>query len=1318
MDFFQIVVQEKRGGVLEAAPDFIVGRSNDLMVRAKTFYAVWDEDKGLWSTDEYDVQRIVDSKLKSFHKENPHIGKVKYMRSFGTNGQTTFRKFMSQIGDNSHQLDEKLTFKSDTVKQKDYVSKRLPYDLAPGDYSAWDEMVGTLYKPEQREKIEWFFGAILSGDSKTIQKFLVLEGPPGAGKGTMIDVAAMLFDGYYTTFDAKALGASGNQFAAAAFEFNPLVAFQHDGDLSRIDDNTLLNSIVSHELMKINQKFKPSFDARINAALIMGTNKPVKITDAQSGLIRRLIDVHPSGIKLPPSKYHALKDKIPFQLGAIAHHCLEVYKELGKNYYSNYQPLEMMFKTNAFFNFIEAHHDVFEKEDGVSAKRAWDMYKEWAKDANLEKTMSHYAFRAEIGNYFEEFHERFTFADGTQVRSYFSGFKQQLYKTPVDEKGSEFKLALEETSSLLDLEFADFPAQYATASGTPTKKWDNVKTTLKEIDTTREHFVFGFPVAHIIADFDIKDEHGKKSLALNLEAAAKWPATYAELSRSGEGVHLHYLYAGDPTELDPNYAPGIEIKVYTGNLSLRRRVSFCNNVPIATISTGLPFKEKKRVLEAGTLKSEKALRELIARNLRKEIHPGTKPSIDFIAHILQEAYESGMHYDVSDLYSKLIQFANASTNRNLECLKIVSTMKLKSDDDVPEPEPDRPKDDREVIFDIEVYPNLFVVCWKFEEDDPKPESVVRMINPKPHEVEALMRLKLVGFNVRQYDNHILWAAALGYTVEQLYKLSQKIIGNFAGAKFGEAYGISHTDIYDYSTKKQGLKKWQIELRLPHREMDLPWDQPVPENRIQDVVDYCVNDVVSTEKVHKHLQGDWKARQILADIAEMRPNDTTAKLTSKIVFGNDRDPRREFVYTKLEKEFPGYVYEYGKSTYRDEEVGEGGYVYAEPGVHRDVVLLDVASMHPTSIGRLNLFGDKYTPRFMDLVRAQLAVKNGRYDEAKGYFEGKLVPYLEEIEKLASIDKGLAKKAAAELRYGLKIAINIVYGLTSAKFDNPFKDNRNVDNIVAKRGALFMINLKGYIQDVLKKRVVHIKTDSVKVVGATPDDIRKIMEFGDLYGYTFEHEADYDKMALVNKAVYVAHYDPNSEINRKNDHAGWTATGTQFIPEANPYVFKKLFTNEETSFDDVCETRSVVKGALYLDFGPKLEDQDDTPSGWIDLALDEIKQMKKDGASPENDQKQETVYQTALAALVHIGRTGLFTPVKPGYGGGKLWRVNEGRAYAVADTKGHWWMDAEIAMGLPDEAIDYDFFETKLAEASTTLEQMLEGSGFDTLEQFLS
>src|SRR5215208_2011117 len=156
MDFFQICTREKKGGGIEVYPDFVVGRSNDLMVRGKTFYAIWDEKSGFWSTDEYDVQRLVDSELAAYaDKENVDSGSVRYMKQFSNNIWNQFRRFISQISDNSHQLDEGLTFANTKVKKSDYVSRTLPYALSLGDRTAWDELVGRLYGPEERAKIEW-----------------------------------------------------------------------------------------------------------------------------------------------------------------------------------------------------------------------------------------------------------------------------------------------------------------------------------------------------------------------------------------------------------------------------------------------------------------------------------------------------------------------------------------------------------------------------------------------------------------------------------------------------------------------------------------------------------------------------------------------------------------------------------------------------------------------------------------------------------------------------------------------------------------------------------------------------------------------------------------------------------------------------------------------------------------------------------------------------------------------------------------------------------------------------------------------------------
>lgn len=73
-------------------------------------------------------------------------------------------------------------------------------------------------------------------------------------------------------------------------------------------------------------------------------------------------------------------------------------------------------------------------------------------------------------------------------------------------------------------------------------------------------------------DFDLVDEDGEKDLNKNLETAAHWPPTYTELSKSGKGLHLHYIYVGDVHELSQIYDVGIEVKTLLGDSSLRRNL--------------------------------------------------------------------------------------------------------------------------------------------------------------------------------------------------------------------------------------------------------------------------------------------------------------------------------------------------------------------------------------------------------------------------------------------------------------------------------------------------------------------------------------------------------------------------------------------------------------------------------------------------------------------------------------------------------------------------------------------------------------------------
>ena len=1268
IDFLKISTRSSKRGLTEIYPDFIIRKSSDLMIRGSDFYAIWDDERKLWSTDEQDVISMVDRELDKFVEENRDKFdggiKILHMRYSESGMIDRWHKYcQKQMRDNYHTLDEKLIFSNDETTKKDYASKKLDYPLEEGSFEAYDRMMSVLYSPEERHKIEWAIGSVVVGDSKKLQKFLVLYGAAGTGKSTILNIIEKLFKGYWSVFDAKALGSSNNAFALEAFKSSPLVAIQHDGDLSKIEDNTRLNSLVSHETMTVNEKYRSTYANQFKAFLFMGTNKPVKITDAKSGLIRRLIDVSPTGDKLSYREYRSLFKQIDFELGAIAYHCKEVYLD-DPNRYDNYIPIAMMGASNDFYNFMLDSYYVFAEEDGTSLKTAWEMYNTYCAEAKVPYQMSQRVFKEELKNYFKEYKDRCTLGDGTRSRSYYRGFKKDkfedndvLTETPAPK---QYVIDFNSTKSVFDKVCKDCPAQEASAKETPLMKWDNVTTKLSDIDTTKLHFV-KVPVEHIVIDFDIPDETGQKSFERNLEEASKWPKTYAELSKSGKGIHLHYIYTGgDPAKLSRVFDDHIEVKVFTGKSSLRRKLTKCNDIPIKTISSGLPLKGEDKMVNFKEVKSERSLRVLIKRALNKEIHPNTKPNIDFIFHVLEEASKSNLSYDVSDMKRAVIAFAGSSTNQSAYCLSLCTKMKFRSDK---EDSPVNNDSSKLIFYDVEVFPNLFLVNWKVEGEG---NPVIRMINPTPQEIEGLVQYRLVGFNCRRYDNHILYGRLIGYSNEQLYDLSQRIINGEPNCFFGKAYNISYTDVYDFSSVKQSLKKFEIEYGIHHKELGLPWDKPVPEEKWNLVAEYCDNDVLATEAVFNKRKDDFVAREILAAVAGMTVNDTTNSLTTRIIFGNDKSPQGQFNYrnmgdetqidenlsfqsysefTRFDKNgrpiFPGYVYKNGKSTYRGEEVGEGGYVYSEPGMYTNVALLDIASMHPSSIVAEELFGPKYTARFKDILDARIAIKHKDFDKARSMLNGALAPYLTDAE------------SAAGLAQALKIAINSVYGLTSARFENPMRDIRNVDNIVAKRGALFMINLKHEVQD-RGFTVAHIKTDSIKIPNATPDIIQFVMDYGKLYGYNFEHEDTYDRMCLVNDAVYIAKYSKPHVDKKTKKEVWWTATGTQFQV---PYVFKTLFSKEDIEFEDMCETKSVTT-ALYLDANEGLE------PGKHDYHF--------------------------------VGKVGSFCPIKPGCGGALLLRETVSKkgepGYSSAvGAKGYRWLESEMVKELhKEDCIDRSYY----------------------------
>lgn len=1300
LDFMHVLCRDAKSSKgkeaeTEVYPRFIVKKTKDLMIRGGDFYAIWDETKGLWSTDEYDAVTLIDNDIRKWAEEHDMSdAHLMLMQNADSGVIDRWHKYcQKQLRDSYHQLDDRVIFSDTEVTKETYASKRLSYPLVPCDTPAYDQLMSTLYSPEERRKIEWAIGAIVTGDSTWIQKFLVLYGAAGTGKSTVLNIIQQLFDGYYSTFDSEALGSASNVFALESFKSNPLVAIQHDGNLARIETNTRINSLVAHEEMAVNEKFRSIYTQRFRSFLFMGTNKPVKITDAKSGLIRRIIDVSPTGDKIPFQTYNKLIKKVKFELGGIACHCRDVYLS-DPEFYDDYIPLRMLEGTNDFYNFVLDSWDIFADNDETTLRGAWELYKAYCDDAKVAYPYPRRVFKEELKNYFKEFHDRGMTADGVRVRNWYKGFnppRNDEEEPPIESKSW---LIFDGDGSVFDSACKDCKAQYANKHGVPNLPWDKSDTLLSDISTNKLHYVL-LPKNHIVIDFDLKDETGNKNLDICEKAASAWPPTYAEVSKSGNGIHLHYIYDGDTDSLARVYSEGIEIKVFSGKSSLRRIGTKTNSLPIAHISSGLPTVEKKggTMLEDQTIKNERQLRALIAKNLNKEIHAYTKPSMDFIKKLLDEAYESGIHYDVSDMADAVYIFAMNSSNNSRYCLDLFRQMRWRSEEitrDIPTGD-DAPL----VFFDCEVYPNFFCVVLKPAGEGQK---FIRLVDPSPAEIEGITKFKLVGFNNLSYDNQILWARMMGYSNEQLYNLSRRIIDQKRPV-FAESKNLSYTDVYDFCSKKQSLKKWEIELGIHHQEMGIPWDQPVPDDKKKLVVEYCQNDVAATEAVFNARKADFDARLMIADLAGMTPNDRTNAISCRLVFEGDRHP--ELNWYDLSTEFPGYTWEKGAdgkmhNMYRGVDLGFGGYVYAEKGMWYDVISEDVAGMHPATIIKTRYFG-KRTKNFEDLYKTRIDIKHKNYAAARKRFSGKLAKYLTD------------ESQANALAYALKIVLNSMYGQTCAPYENPCKDKRNVNNFVALRGALFMKTL----QDEVTARgfkVVHVKTDSLKIANATEDICQFCVDFGRKYGYDFEVEAIYDRMCLVNDAAYIAHEADNSP----HKPGQWSPKATQFQVS---YVFKTLFSKEPITFEDLCVTQS-TKDALYLDFNEGLPD--------VEPLEKKLAQLRKARRKPEdlakfgkryfktdelvsdetlNDLEQELVDEIAKGHnYIFVGRVGQFVPVKDGTGGGLLYRGKDGKYSYAAGARGYRWKESEIVRNLGLEStINYGYGNALVNDAVATIEQ---------------
>lgn len=1232
MDFYKVVVQEstRRGDDYDykVYPKFNLIRSKDILVRGGMLWGFWNKDK--WNNSEYDLYRMIDedifNKIEELKAEFPNkviIGNL--INDSSTNLLKNIRQYYKDMEQLNVDLDSTILFADHKIKREDYATFKLHYIPEKNSTPFFDAMFTKLYEPEELEKILWILGCALTGRTKEVSKMLYLFGEKGSGKGTVLDLIKDMLVGYYTSINLGELigrGAHGTEQVR-----NSPMLIDEDSDVSKGVNLENLMKMVSHEPIMINPKGKTMYPLVFDGLILTASNKVIKMPNIDHGMVRRPLIVHPSSRRHDYDDYLRYKEGMKFEHAYIAYRAIEVFNTLGPSYYDDDNNTEMLMEGNLIHAFVEENYMLF--KNGVSLNQAAELYKLYLEDYALDTQGYKRDLKVGLTRYFETFSKQKKI-NGKVIKNYYEGFKNDKVmnrETHVEKTMTVIDTFTHEEDLLKKL-INKNPAQYANDDGFPTSKWSNTSGQLFRIDTSKLHYT-KLEKNHIVIDFDIK-KNGVKNLNENIKAASVFPETYGEISKSGAGIHLHYIYEGDVNELASIYSEDIEIKVFKGNASLRRMFTKSNGInKISTIS-GLPVKEKGATIMLENFDiTEKILRTMIIRNLNKEYHSSTASSVNYIEFLVQTAIDNKIEYDVSDLKSRMIMFAMQSSNQSKKCVAIINGLQLKTElDETIETKSIKIVKDSDIVFyDIEVKPNFLLVCYGQLKPDgsiPHPDDIQVMINPEITDIEDFLLKPIAAFNNRRYDNHILFGRMLGESLYEVYCRSKQIINNIGGLN-QSAYNISYVDIYDYTSKKQSLSKWEVELGLEHVEYTGDWDAPIEESEIPKMVRYCKNDVIAEMHVFKHTYADYEARCMISEISGLDVNKSTATHVAKILFGNDKKASESFVYTDLSKEFPGYTFDGFKSSYKGEDPSEGGYVNVQVGYYENVPVLDIKSMHPNSLIQLNYFG-KYTPGFAELVKLRVLIKEGKLDEAKLMFGGKLAEYVDRDPK--------------KLAYSLKIVINIIYGMTSARFSNPFKHPDNRDNIIAKRGALFMIDLNEEL-DKKGNKPIHTKTDSVKLHNPSEDIIKFVFDYGIKYGYEFDLEDDFEKIWLVNKAIYVG------KIKNEPDPAkAWKTVGAQF---QQPYIRKKIFTQEPIELDDLKITKS-VRGKIFM-----------------------------------NDE--------------YVGKVVSIYPSKTGY---DVIREGDNNSGSVTGTKGYLWREDK---DMTKEDIDMTYFKEAYDSAQKTLDNLM-------------
>lgn len=461
-----------------------------------------------------------------------------------------------------------------------------------------------------------------------------------------------------------------------------------------------------------------------------------------------------------------------------------------------------------------------------------------------------------------------------------------------------------------------------------------------------------------------------------------------------------------------------------------------------------------------------------------------------------------------------------------------------------------------VTYDIEVFPNVFIICFHDEKGNGYSKR-----NPSYNWLCHFLRLPLIGFNNANYDNLILYKALNllhpNHSLilkekfdfnKELKAFSNRIIekkeydkdlSSFQRRSRAIGFGDALEMIVKNLTGKSdwNLKSFQLDYGLSIMETPYPFDKVLTDDEIEDVVKYCLNDSLTVYLMIQNEQSTFQSWLELVDQACLNGNYTRSDIMPEIIFNKELSYKERCQYNSLtldciSKVFPNFKYIAGveaSKAYVNEYddylyiLGDGGFNLLPKNVFRkvrngdkielipiennhafyeDVVCLDIQSMHPNSAININYFG-KYTllyKSFLDMKNICSLLKEKGFD----YVQKELAQY----GVIVNSKKDVKNKKAT-----FKFILNSTYGLTCKKDKKTGKMkvsplNKCGHNVIALYGSCFMTSLHhALITKYPNIVIIQIKTDSIKIANCTQEYIDFCHNFAKDYNYVFETEANF-------------------------------------------------------------------------------------------------------------------------------------------------------------------------------------------------------------------